>query len=145
MPIIIMSLGFDMRARALVVGIFTFPMIAVNARAGVREVPGDLIDMAHSFGARERQVWTKILLSGAAPAIWTGLRIGLGRAITGMVLSELLLVSVGIGELLQLYKGTFRPERTYGLVVLIVAESLLLMAGVRALEHRAIAWARPNN
>lgn len=141
MPIIIMSLGFDLRARALVVLLFAYPMIAVNSRAGVREVPTDLVDMARVFGANERKIWQKILLMAAAPAIWTGLRIGLGRAITGMILGELLLVAVGIGRLLQFYKGMFQPENTYALVVIVVMESLLLMAIVRRLEHKVVPWA----
>jgi NitT/TauT family transport system permease protein len=141
MPIIIMSIGFDLRARALVVLIFSCPMVIVNTRAGVREVPTDLIEMARSFGANERLLWQKILISAASPAIWSGVRIGLGRAITGMVLGELLLVSVGIGRLLQLYKGTFEPHNTYALVVVIVAESLLLMSIVRRVERRVVPWA----
>jgi NitT/TauT family transport system permease protein len=141
MPIIIMSVGFDLRARALVVFLFAVPMVIVNTRAGVREVPTDLIEMARLFGANERKVWQKILLHGASPAIWTGLRIGLGRAITGMVLGELLLVAVGIGRLMQLYKGQFEPENTYALVVMVVAESLVLMAVVRRIERRLVPWA----
>jgi len=141
MPVIIMSLGFDLRARSLVVLLFAYPMVAVNARAGVREVPTDLIEMSRSFGAGEAQLWRKILLPAAAPAIWTGLRVGLGRAITGMILAELLLVSVGIGRLLQLYKGTFQPGNTYAIVAIVVAESLVLMAVVRRLEHRLVPWA----
>jgi NitT/TauT family transport system permease protein len=141
MPIIIMSVGFDLRARALVVFLFAVPMVVVNTRAGVREVSPDLIEMARVFGANERKVWQKILLNAASPAIWTGVRIALGRAITGMVLGELLLVSVGIGKLLQLYKGSFDPEKTYALVIIVVVESLVLMSVVRRLERRLIGWA----
>lgn len=141
MPIIIMSLGFDLRARSLVVLLFAYPMVAVNSRAGVREVPVELIEMSRVFGANEREIWQKVLLYAAAPAIWTGIRIGLGRAITGMILGELLLVAVGIGRLLQLYKGSFEPANTYALVTIVVAESLLLMALVRRTERRMIPWA----
>ncbi|MEX2658622.1 MAG: ABC transporter permease subunit [Acidimicrobiales bacterium] len=141
MPIIIMSLGFDLRARSLVVLLFAYPMVAVNSRAGVREVPVELIEMSRVFGANEREIWQKVLLYAAAPAIWTGIRIGLGRAITGMILGELLLVAVGIGRLLQLYKGSFEPANTYALVTIVVAESLLLMSLVRRTERRMIPWA----
>jgi NitT/TauT family transport system permease protein len=48
-------------------------------------VEPDWLEMTRAFGATERQLWLKILLPGALPAILTGLRLGLNRSISGMV------------------------------------------------------------
>jgi len=140
MPIIIMTLGFSLSARVVVVVLFAVPVVIVNTRAGIREVPSELIDMARVFGANEFDLWRQILIKSAAPSMWTGFRIGLARSITGMVLSELLLVAVGIGMLFQLFQGEFDPDKTFGLVALLIAESLLLLKAVHLLERRAIPW-----
>ncbi len=140
MPIILMTLGFSLSARVLIVFLFAVPIVIVNTRAGVREVPPELIDMARVFGANEFDLWKRILIKSAAPAMWTGFRSGLGRSISGMVLSELLLVAVGIGYMFQLFQGQFDPERTFGLVALLIAESLLLLKALRLVERRAIPW-----
>jgi ABC-type nitrate/sulfonate/bicarbonate transport system permease component len=139
-PILLMSLGIGLASRVFLVVIFAIPVIIVNCRAGVRQVDPALIEMATSFGASERQVWRRILLPGALPAIMTGVRLGLGRGVTGMVIIELLMVSVGIGGLILNYTGKFQANLLYGVVVLVVLEALILVSAVRALERRIAPW-----
>lgn len=140
MPVIVVAIGFTLSARVLIVFLFTVPTIIVNTRAGLREVPTELIEMGRVFGASEIDLWKKILLNSAAPAMWTGFRLGLGRAITGMVLAELLLVAVGIGRMFQQFTGEFAPNKTFALVVLLVIESVTVMRVLRAVEIKSIPW-----
>jgi NitT/TauT family transport system permease protein len=140
-PILLMSLGIDISARIFLVIVFTIPVIIVNTRTGVRQVDPNLIEMATSFGASERDIWKKILLPGSLPAIMTGIRLGLGRGVTGMVIIELLMVAVGIGGLILKFQGRFDSALLYALVVLVVIEALLLVSAVRALERRIAPWA----
>jgi NitT/TauT family transport system permease protein len=142
-PIIVMSpLGIGIGARVLLVVVFAIPVVIVNARAGIRSVDRSLIEMATSYGAGERQIWREILLPGALPAIMTGVRLGLGRAVTGMVIIELLLVAVGIGSLILSFRGLFMPDMLYGVVVLVVIEALILVSIVRVVERRVAPWSR---
>jgi NitT/TauT family transport system permease protein len=142
-PIIVMSpLGIGIGARILLVVVFAIPVVIVNARAGIRSVDRSLIEMATSYGAGERQIWREILLPGALPAIMTGVRLGLGRAVTGMVIIELLLVAVGIGSLILSFRGLFMPDMLYGVIVLVVIEALILVSIVRIVERRVAPWSR---
>lgn len=140
-PILFMSLGLGLASRVLLVVLFAIPMLIVNSRAGVRQVDPSLIEMSTSFGASERQVWRRILLPGSLPAIMTGVRLGLGRAVTAMVIVELLLVAVGIGGLILEFRGRFQPELLYATVILVVLEALVLISIVRWLEARIAPWA----
>jgi NitT/TauT family transport system permease protein len=142
-PIIVMSpLGIGLAARVVLVVVFAIPVVIVNSRAGIRSVDRALIEMATSYGAGERQIWREILLPGALPAIMTGVRLGLGRAVTGMVIIELLLVAVGIGSLILSFRGMFMPDMLYGVVVLVVIEALILVSVVRVVERRVAPWSR---
>jgi NitT/TauT family transport system permease protein len=140
-PILLMSMGIEITARIFLVIVFTIPVIIVNTRTGVRQVDPNLIEMATSFGAKEREIWTKILLPGSLPAVMTGIRLGLGRGVTGMVIIELLMVAVGIGGLILKFQGQFASDMLYGLVVLVVVEALILVSTVRAIERRVAPWA----
>jgi NitT/TauT family transport system permease protein len=140
-PILLMSLGIGLEARVLLVIVFSIPVIVVNSRAGVRQVDAGLIEMANSYGANERQVWRKVLLPGSLPAVMTGVRLGLGRGITGMVIIELLMVAVGIGNMILEFRGFFLPGLLYGTVILVVMEALILVSIVRRIEHRLAPWA----
>ena len=66
-PIAITALGLGLASRVAIVFLFTFVFIAVNTRAGVRNVDPGLIEMAKSFGANERQIWHRIVIPGAVP------------------------------------------------------------------------------
>jgi NitT/TauT family transport system permease protein len=139
-PLLLMSLGIGLASRVFLVVVFSIPVVVVNCRAGVRQVDARLIEMATSYGANERQIWRKILLPGALPAIMTGVRLGLGRAVTGMVIVELLMVAVGIGGLITEFRGAFEPGLLYGVVVLVVLEALVLVTIVRRIERRLAPW-----
>lgn len=142
-PIIIIALGFGVIARSLIIFMFVLPMVVVNSRAGVRSVPTDIIDMSRCFGASEAQLWWRTLLPAAGPAIFVGLRIGVGRAVTGMVIAEWLLAAVGIGALLLQYRGGFRSDSMFALIIVVLLESLVLVQIVRFVERRVTRWAIP--
>jgi NitT/TauT family transport system permease protein len=139
-PLFIVAIGLGLFSRVLVVFVFAFVYMTVNTRTGLRTVDPGLIEMARSFGATERQLWRKILLPGALPAIMTGVRIGLGRAINGMVIVELLLVAVGIGRLILDFQGDFKAGLVYAVVFIVVLEAIILMDLAKRLEKRLIPW-----
>lgn len=140
-PLLVMSVGFGLASRVILVAVFAIVMVVVNARTGVRQVDPALIEMARSFGASERQIWTRILLPGALPAIMTGIRLGIGRAITGMVIVELLMVSTALGGLILEYRGLFKAPLLYGTIVIILAEAILLISVARWGERKLTRWA----
>jgi ABC-type nitrate/sulfonate/bicarbonate transport system permease component len=140
-PIVIIALGLGLAARLFIVVLFSFVFITVNTRAGVRNVESSLIEMAKSFGASEGQIWRRIVIPGAMPAIFAGMRIGLGRAITGMVMVELLLVASGLGRLLLEFSGRMQSDLVFATVAAVIIEALALLAAMQALEKRITRWA----
>jgi NitT/TauT family transport system permease protein len=142
-PIILMSTGIRdgaLLSRVILVVLFSFVMLIVNSRAGVRQVDPSVIEMARCFGASELQIWRRVLLPGSVPAVMAGVRIGLGRAVTGMVIVELLLIAVGLGNLVQRYEARMMGDYLYALVIIIVAEALLLIQAARWLERKVAPW-----
>lgn len=139
-PLVLMALGIGLWSRVTVVVIFSVVYILVNTRAGVRGVDKSLIEMAQSFGANERDVWRRVLLPGAMPAVLAGLRLGMARAIDGMVVAELLLVAVGIGHLLLKYRSLFEGGLMFATVIILVLEASILITLLRTLERRLTPW-----
>ena len=140
-PIVIIALGLGLAARVFIVVSFAFVFILVNTRAGVRNVEPSLIEMAKSFGATEGQIWQRIVIPGALPAIFAGMRIGLGRAITGMVMVELLLVASGLGRLLLEYSGRMQSDFVFATVLAVIIEALALLSAMQLFEKRLARWA----
>jgi len=135
-PLLVMATGLGLETRLLVVFLFAVAVIVVHAATGTRGVDPELIEMARAFGARPVQLWRRVLLPGALPAVLIGLRLGLSRAISGMVAVELLLVAVGVGRLIQRFQGDFDAPAVYAIVLVVVAQAVLLTAAIRRVERR---------
>src|SRR5581483_7244830 len=139
-PVIILVAGLGLFSRVFIVFLFSLVVIIVNTRTGLRTLDPSLIEMAHAFGATEWQLWRTVLFPGALPGVITGLRLGLGRALTGMVAVELTLIAVGIGRLILDYQATFEAPSVYATVLVVVIEAVLLLRLLRAFESRITPW-----
>jgi ABC-type nitrate/sulfonate/bicarbonate transport system permease component len=139
-PLFVMALGVGLPTRALTVFVFAAGVVIVNTMAGMRDRRPDLTEMARSFGASRLRLWTAVVLPGAAPAIMTAVRLGLARALSGMVVVELLLIGAGIGGLMLEFRATFDAPSLYGMVGLVMIEAVVLSRAARRLERRVLTW-----
>ncbi|WP_083459687.1 ABC transporter permease [Jiangella muralis] len=136
-PVIIVALGLTLSARVVVVFLFTFPVVALNARAAVRVPLAQLEEMARSFEASPAQVWRTVILPGAAAPLFTGTRIALSRAISGMIVIELTLIPAGLGGAIINYTSQFSAANLYAMTLAVVLEGLVLV-GLATWAERAV-------
>lgn len=137
-PIVQLIFGFTLTARIVVVFLFAFIYIAFNTMVGVRTVDPSLREMARSYGASRAQMLRLITLPAAVPSIMAGIRLGLGRAIIGMVIAELSLIGAGIGSLILEYQVRFQPAYVFAIVMVAVLEGVVLMEIARRIEARLV-------
>jgi len=142
-PIFVVAFGLSMTSKvALAFSIVVFIMIT-SARAGVRSVDGDIARLAAVLGANKRQRFTKILLPVAVPSIFAGLRLGIIYALLGVVTSELIASTNGIGEMLQQAAGIFRIDEVYGLLIILAVVASLINVLMGMLERHLLRWQPP--
>jgi ABC-type nitrate/sulfonate/bicarbonate transport system permease component len=96
--------------------------------------------MARSFGAREREIFFKIILPAALPAIMAGLRLGIGRAVKGMVTAEMLLTLTGIGAMIMQYGSAFATDSLFAVILTVLMIALVTMKAVQWLDRRLTGW-----
>lgn len=140
MPIVIMATGLGLISRVLVTFSYAVVAITVNVRAGLRTIDPSWLEMARSFGATEPQLWRKVLLRGALPAIVTGLRLGLARSVSGMITLELTFIALGLGRLLLGFEETLKSSSLYATVLVVIAEAVVLLHAFEWLERRLGPW-----
>ncbi|MDR7523052.1 MAG: ABC transporter permease subunit [Armatimonadota bacterium] len=141
-PVLVLLFGLGRGSIVATVFLFAFFVITVNVYTGVRQVSPTLVEMARSFGAGEWTLIRRVILPAALPLVMAGLRMGVGRAVNGAVLGEMLISIVGIGGLLMYYGSSFRVDFLYALILLVVALAAVLMGAVHAIERRLIRWMR---
>ncbi|MPZ51393.1 MAG: ABC transporter permease subunit [Acidimicrobiia bacterium] len=139
-PVVVILFGIDLVARSTVVFLFAIVEIVFTTASGVRYIDKDLYDMGDTFGLSRLKRFTRITLPGATAGIAAAIRVGTGRAVVGMVVMELLLVSVGVGRLISRYKDAFEASRLYAVVLSLAIFALAVQAILRSLERRALKW-----
>ena len=135
-PVIMILFGFGQTTIIVTVVLFAIWIIVLDTRAGVRNASPSLVEMARSFGATPAQLYGKILLLAALPEILTGIRLGVIRGVKGVVIGQLLVSIVGLGELFELYSRSFLLEQFWALTLILFAFAILLAEAVAALERR---------
>ena len=107
---------------------------------GVKQVDTILVEMARSFGAKEREVFFKIMLPAALPAIMAGVRLGMGRAVKGMVTAEMLLTLTGIGAMVMQYGSSFATDSLFAVILTVLIIAMITMKLVQWLDQRLTGW-----
>ena len=125
-PVLIIAFGLGLEVRIVAVFLFAVPIIAFNSYTGTRQVDSNLVEMARAFGAANWDLLRKIVLPAAIPGIMAGVRLGIGRAVVGMVTAELLIVSVGVGLIIMQYTGTLETAKLYATVVTVIAIGVIV-------------------
>ncbi|HKB09775.1 MAG TPA: ABC transporter permease [Vicinamibacterales bacterium] len=139
-PLVILWLGLGDLAKLFVVTILAVFPVLINTAAGVRNVPQSLIDVSTAFAANERQVFVKIILPSAVPYMMTGLRLGIGRAIIGMVVAEFFTAITGLGALIVKYGNRYDTASMFVPIIVLMLLGILLTALVRRAEQRFAPW-----
>jgi NitT/TauT family transport system permease protein len=133
--------GFGQATVVVTVVLFSVWIIALDTRAGVKGINPSLLEMTRSFGARKIEVYTKVIFWAALPEILAGLRLGMIRGVRGVVVGQLLIAIMGIGELFELYSRNFLMDRFWALVIFIFLFAYLVSELVNRLEHRVEFYA----
>jgi NitT/TauT family transport system permease protein len=140
-PVIMVLFGLGQTTIILTVVLFAIWIIVLDARAGVRAISPSLVEMAHSFGASRWQAFSHIYVWAALPEILAGIRLGMIRAVKGVIIGQLLVSIVGFGALFKLYGSRFLMEHFWAALLVLFAFAFALAEGLAWLERRVDYYA----
>lgn len=139
-PLIILVAGIGLEAKLIVVFLLTIFAVVVSTVSGVHSVAQRHLDLTRSFGASRWLEFRSVVLPSTFPFILTGVRIGAGRALVGVVTAEFLSANEGVGYYISLY-GTFLDTSRVMLgIVLLGVFGVGIGEIVRLIEKRFEAW-----
>jgi len=139
-PVLIALFGLRDTVVAATVFMFSFFVIVVNTMTGVRATDRSLVEMARSFGAGEAALFGRIYLPAALPAVMLGLRLGAVQAVKGMVVGEMLISLVGLGERLIYYGNTFLITELYAVILSVLLIALIASQLMQAADRALVRW-----
>ena len=124
----------------LTTAVTSFFLIAFTTTHGVRQIEPRVVEAAVHYGARGWRLFAAVLLPGALPFIFTGLRLGLGYALIVVVAVEIVAASRGLGALLWLSWQVLKVEDMYATFFVIALLGAGLSYGLAALRARLLPW-----
>jgi NitT/TauT family transport system permease protein len=140
-PILMAVVGIGETTVVVTVFLFAVFVIILDAQVGVTQADRSLVEMARCFGARPYQVYTKVLLLCALPEILAGIRLAAIRGVKGVVIGQLLIAILGVGELFELYSQHFLMEEFWALVIIVFMFAFAVSEAIAFLERRVEYYA----
>lgn len=139
-PLFIAWLGYGTPTIVVIGFLFALTPIYANTLAGIKNVDRDLVRAARSFGARPLDVFFNVALPGSVPIVVAGLRLGVGRALTGVVVAELFGASSGLGYAVAFYAQKLQTTPMMVSIVVIILLGVILTQLLSWLEKRTDSW-----
>jgi NitT/TauT family transport system permease protein len=139
-PIIVVWLGFGFATVVAITFLLCFVSIVINTFAGVQSADRQLIRAVRAFGGTRHDVIVQVLLPSAAPHILAGVRIGLGRALLGIVLGEMFGSDAGLGFDITYHAAQLQTADVFVPLLILVAIGVGFDRAGAWLESRMLSW-----
>src|ERR1041384_1334345 len=140
LPLVIIWLGIGILSKVGIIFLGAIFPILINARDGVKTTPKSLLNAAKSFGASEWKIFATVVLPSTVPFILTGLRLGVGRGLVGVMVGELYAATAGIGFMVTVAGATFQTDKVFVGVLIFAVTGMILTEALNNLERRFDGW-----
>lgn len=143
LPLFYFIFGTGEAAKWAAIAVGVFFLMAINTEAGVRQIETIYLDVARAYRIRPASFFFRVLLPGALPNIYAGLKLSIGIGIVLAVAAEYQLTRVGLGFAIFNAQQLLDVERLYAALVAVSLLGFALYAIVDAVEAAAMPWRAP--
>jgi NitT/TauT family transport system permease protein len=139
-PLFVVWVGLGKPTVIAITFLLSVTPILVNTLTGIKNVSPELIRAAISFGATKKDLFTQIALPASVPMTMAGLRLGIGRALTGVIIAELFGSTAGLGHSIAYYAGLLKTTEMMTSLIVVVCIGVLFTQGLAYIESRFDSW-----
>jgi NitT/TauT family transport system permease protein len=139
-PLFILWLGIDLQMKVVLTATIVFFEVFWSTFAGVRAASPELLNVLQVMGASLPQRLSKVILPGALPYIYVGLKIGVPSGLRGAVVGELIASNRGLGFILLYSAGNFDVTSVMAGVIVLGVLAATLNAILNKTEGYALGW-----
>jgi sulfonate transport system permease protein len=139
-PLVILWFGIDETAKVFLVALGVFFPIYINTQHGIRAVDPQLIEMGRSYGMPTSTLFFRVILPGALPSIFVGLRFALGIMWLTLIVAETIAASSGIGYMAMQAREFLLVDVVVLSIVIYALLGKLADSVARLLERLCLPW-----
>ncbi len=142
-PLVVLWAGLGPEMKTIIVFLGGFFSIILPTVEGVRTVDRALLDVARSFRAPERLIFTSLVIPGTLPFIVSGVRVAVGRVLAGVIIAEFYAQTQGVGVMIARAEAALQSDRMLFGVLIFTILGIVLYEGVGYAERYFQRW-RPS-
>ncbi len=140
LPLMIIWFGFGHSSRILFITVVSMWGMAINTAVGARKARERYEDLIPAFSVPPRMYLTSVVVPGAMPFIFAGIRVSLAHSLVATIISGQEIGSSGIGGLAQQYGDQFKTNDLFGVIVITTGIALVLYRVIEYLRNRVCNW-----
>ncbi|HEY7244385.1 MAG TPA: ABC transporter permease [Xanthobacteraceae bacterium] len=137
-PVLLLWLGVGDTLKIVIVVLAAIFPISVNVTAGIRDISGQFTEPARSMNATEAQLLWKVVLPATLPYMMAGLKLGLGRALTTVIVAEFFVSLSGLGGILHASSSTYQMAKMFAPAIILAAMGITIDGLLTYLERRVL-------
>lgn len=142
LPLVMLVFGIGETSKIMIVAISSFFLVLINTAAGVKDIEPIFFEAGRNYGANRRQMFFHVIIPGALPIIFAGLRLSLGTALIVIIAAEFVAAKYGLGYLIWYSWQTLLTENMFAGLVVIMILGALFTSGLQAIEKWLMPWER---
>jgi len=140
LPWIILVAGIGFASKVLMVFLGVVLPLMVNVVYGVRTVNPALLSVARSYNASDLFIFRTIVFPSVIPFTLTGVRIGIGTGMVGLIIAEFLVAKAGVGHMMHISGHSLQIDNVFVGIIAIAVASLTMTGAVGRLERHFERW-----
>jgi NitT/TauT family transport system permease protein len=139
-PLFVVWFGFGIIPKVIAAFLLGFFPVVVATVMGFKSLERDMVDLASSMGSTRLQMFFKISLPNALPAIFSGMKVSITLSVVGAVVGEFVGSNSGIGYVLQKANGSFDLPLMFAALMVLSMIGVILFVLLDVLERLSIPW-----
>lgn len=141
-PLLIIWFGLGVDAKVLIVVLVCFFPITINILSGFDEIDQDELDLFKIMGTSTIDLYKKLKIPYSLPYFFSGLRIATTYAVLGALIGEYMGGAYGLGIYISRAMRSYSTLMVFGIIIVLVLSTLLLLLIVQLLEKLTIKYKR---
>jgi len=141
-PLVMKWTGLNYAGSIMIAFLIAVFSIILNVYSGIKNTNQSLVETALSYRANQFQVMYKVMLPASLPSIMVGLRLGLSRAIEGVIIAEMFFAAVGLGGMIDYSADHLQSATSDALILILALISITLTAILKIVDLKVVAWKR---
>ena len=139
-PLVVITAGVGRKPQIIVIWIATFLIMTVTIYRGVRNIDNTLVKAAKVLGAKDRDIFVKVIFPATTPFILTAVRLGISVALTTLIAAETTGATAGLGMRIRSLANSFETAGMLMYIIIIGIIGLVMEKIIKYLERRVTGW-----